>query len=99
MIRGTTPTLEFEIPFETEIISEAFVTLSQKEKVVLDKHLSECMCEGNKLSVSLTQEETLQLDCRCVTEIQLRVRLKDGNALASQIIPVITERILKDGVV
>ena len=99
MIRGTTPTLEFTIPFDTELIAEAFVTLSQKNKVVLDKPLAECQRDEKVLSVKLTQEETLLLDCDYKTEIQIRVRTVDGDALASDIIAVNTERILKDGVV
>ena len=99
MIRGTTPTLEFTIPFDMELIAEAYVTLSQKNKVVLDKRLMDCQCSENKLSVKLTQEETLMLDCAYKTEIQVRVRTVDGDALASEIITESTERILRDGVV
>ncbi len=99
MIRGTTPTLEFEMPFETNIIAEAFVTLSQNDVVVVDKQLQDCTCDTNKLSVRLTQEETLKLDCKCKTEIQVRVRTVEGEALASCIITVNTDRILKDGVI
>lgn len=99
MIRGTTPTLEFTIPFETSLLAEAWVTLSQNKKVVLDKHLSECQCSGNVLTLKLTQEETLKLDCNCLTEIQLRVRTAGGDALASEIMVVSSNRILKDGVI
>lgn len=99
MIRGTTPLLEFDIPFDTSSIAEAFVTLSQNRKVILDKPLSECKCSSNKISVRLSQEETLQLDCDCNTEIQVRVRTIEGDALASDIITVRTDRILKDGVI
>ncbi len=99
MIRGTTPTLEFTIPFDTSFLEEAYVTLSQNNVVVLDKALSDCKCDERKLSVKLTQEETLKLDCKCKTEIQVRVRTKEGDALASDIITVNTERILKDGVI
>lgn len=99
MIRGTTPTLEFTIPFDTSLLAEAYVTLSQNESVVLDKKLSECQCAGNVLSVRLTQEDTLKLNCDCLTEIQIRARTADGNAIASDIMTVSTERILKDGVI
>ena len=99
MIRGTTPTLEFTIPFNTSVLAEAFVTLSQNGKVVLDKALHECNCEERKLSVKLSQEETLMLDCNCKTEIQVRARTLDDEALASDIVVVGTERILKDGVI
>lgn len=99
MIRGTTPTLEFIIPFDTGQLAEAFVTLSQNEVVVIDKALEECQCDANKLSVLLTQEETLKLQCDCMTEIQIRAKTLEGEAIASQIIKVNTERILKDGVI
>ena len=99
MIRGTTPTLEFTIPFDTSLLAEAFVTLSQNRTVVIDKPLEDCRCDDRKLSVTLTQEETLKLDCNCKAEIQIRARTTDGNAIASDIITVNTERILKDGVI
>ena len=99
MIRGTTPTLEFLLPFDTSILAEAFVTLSQNGTVVVDKQLTECNCTGTKLSVRLAQEDTLKFDCDCKTEIQVRARTQTGDALASNIITVNTERILKDGVI
>ena len=99
MIRGTTPTLEFIIPFDTGQLAEAFVTLSQNEVIIIDKALTECQCNENKLSVRLTQEETLKLQCDCTTEIQIRAKTLEGEAIASQIIKVNTERILKDGVI
>lgn len=99
IIRGTTPTLEFTIPFDTELIEEAFVTLSQNREVIIDKPLKDCECSENKLSVQLTQDETLSLVCDCITEIQVRVKLKDGAAMASNIITVDTNRILKDGAI
>lgn len=99
LIRGTTPTIEVELPFETAILAEAYITLSQNGKIVLDKSMSECKCNLDTLSVTLTQEETLMLDCKCHTEIQVRARTTDGSALASDVITVATERILKDGVI
>lgn len=99
MIRGTTPTLEFIIPFDTGQLAEAYVTLSQNGAVVIDKALSECECGENKLSVRLTQEETLKLQCDCTTEIQIRARTIEGEAVASNINRVHTGRILKDGVI
>lgn len=99
MIRGTTPTLEFTIPFDTSQLAEAFVTLSQNGTVVVDKPLNECICADNKLSVHLTQEETLKLQDNDTTEVQLRARTIDGEAVASQIFRDSTDRILKDGVI
>lgn len=99
MIRGTTPTLEFIVPFDTGQLAEAFVTLSQSGIVVLDKALCDCEVGTNYLQVRLTQEETLRLNSDCRTEIQIRVRTIQGEALASNIVSVETGRILKDGVI
>lgn len=99
MIRGTTPKLEFTLPFNTSEITEAFVTLAQNDVVLVDKALTDCECDERKLSVRLTQEETLKLSCDCKTDIQVRVRTKAGDALASEIIRESTYKILKDGVI
>lgn len=61
MIRGTTPTLEFALPFEVDLIAEAYVTISQNQSVVIDKSLSELTCAGKTLTVKLSQEDTLKL--------------------------------------
>lgn len=52
MIRGTTPTLEFALPFEVDLIAEAYVTISQNQSVVIDKSLSELTCAGKTLTVT-----------------------------------------------
>lgn len=99
MIRGTTPTLEFILPFSTDLLAEAWVTLSQNRAVVLNKQLEDLRADEKKLFLKLTQQETLQLTAGTVTEIQIRCRTNDGDALASDIISVSTDRILKDGVI
>ena len=66
---------------------------------MIDKALGDCHCKEKKLSVKLTQEETLELECDCITEIQIRARTLEGEAIASNIIRERTERILKDGVI
>lgn len=97
MIRGTTPTLEFILPFDTRTIAEAYVTFAQNSEIVLDKKMEECACDGEKLTLCLTQKDTLAFCVGKVIEIQLRVRTIDGEALASNIISTTAERIIKDG--
>ena len=99
MIRGTTPTLEFVLPFDTSLLDTAYVTLSQNGEVVVEKAMTECNCNKRVLSVRLKQEETLKLNCDCKTEIQLRVKTMEGDSLASDIFVVSPDRILKDGVI
>ena len=97
MIRGTTPKLDFMLPFETDMIEECWITLTQNKEIKVDKDLSDCECEGRKISVTLSQEDTLELDAETNVEIQLRVRTVTGDALASEIYCVRVNRILKDG--
>ena len=97
MFRGTTPTLKFTLPFAVDQLECAWVTLAQNKTVIIDKAMNECTCSDNAITVTLTQEETLKLDCNCRTEIQIRAKTVDGKALASRIFTVETERILKDG--
>lgn len=87
MIRGTTPTLEFALPFEVDLIAEAYVTISQNQSVVIDKSLSELTCAGKTLTVKLSQEDTLKLHQSefKTAEVQIRVRMKSGDALASDV--------------
>lgn len=101
MIRGTTPVLEFTLPFDTELLEEAYVTISQRGAVVIEKSIDECTLKHTMLSVRLSQEETLELIAQrnLRVEIQLRVLTRDGEALASNIETVDVGRILKDGVI
>lgn len=99
MIRGTTPKLEFTLPFDTDTLAEVFVTLAQNNTIVVEKSLKECECDGKTLSVRLAQEDTLKLDCDYNTEIQIRAKTTMGEALASNVITCDTGRILKDGVI
>jgi len=97
MDRGTTPKLYFDLPFDTGILAEAFVTFAQNGRVVLDKALKDCMCSERTLMIHLSQADTLKFDCRCKAEIQLRARTMEGDALDSEIFIVNVGRILKEG--
>lgn len=99
MIRGTTPTLEFELPFDTAELAAVWVTLAQNKAVLVDKPMEECELEGHILTVKLTQEETLRLQDGIITEIQIRGRFLSGDTVVSNIVRENTDRILKDGVI
>lgn len=99
MYRGTTPTLNFELPFAANTIADGYITIAQNKRVVVEKPISDWSIVDKIVKVTLTQKETLSLNVLHSTEIQLRVKLTDGTALASKIFTVTTERILKDGVI
>lgn len=99
MMRGTTPTLEFVLPFDTAGLAEVYVTIAQGGKTKAEKTLEDCTAQKCLLSTKLTQEETLSLEADRMVEIQLRVKTAAGDALASNVIRENAERILKDGVI
>lgn len=99
MIRGTTPTLSFKLPFSVDTVADGYVSFAQDGQLLIDKKLADCDCGTDSLTVKLTQEDTLKLKDGLPTEMQIRVKTKDGNALASQIMKVSTERILREGVI
>lgn len=99
MIKGTTPTLEFELPFEVALVKNAYVTLSQKGVIVINKQIKDCECQSNILSVKLTQEDTIRLNATDIVEIQIRVLTANDDALASEIWTTYAERILYEGII
>lgn len=85
MIRGTTPTHTFKLPFDAKLVKSAMVIYAQNDAVVLEKEAKDCTMRGNEISVTLSQEDTLKLDCHFKVQIQLRILTTEGQALASDI--------------
>jgi hypothetical protein len=97
MIRGTTPTLSFTLPFETELIKKLWVTFSQCNKEIFTLEKDDCELNEYEVEVKLSQRQTLQLLPNAIVEIQLRVLTLDDVALASDVLHTSVQRILKDG--
>lgn len=98
MIRGTTPTHTFKLPFDTSLLSSARVVYKQGEKEVLRKETEAFFMEENILRVTLTQDESLRFDCRRSVKLQLRVRTKTGQVLAMKPYVVSVDECLDDEV-
>lgn len=97
--RGTTPLLIFRLPIDTSELEAVWITLSQNDTVVVNKTLDQCECSDKTIAVHLTQNDTLLLEGAKNTEIQIRARTHEDEALASKVIKVKTNSILKDGVI
>lgn len=98
MIRGTTPTHTFDLPFDTTIIRKLRIIYAQNDVVILTKGLEDCTIEGNTVIVKLTQEETLKFDAHAVAEIQIRVLTHANDALASKPKKISVNRLLENEV-
>jgi hypothetical protein len=110
MIRGTTPTFTFELPEDmVYVLGEICIAFSQKapeytkaEDVVIEKHLKDCKIneQENKISVTLTQQDTLKLDSKKPVWFQLKVLSSGGDVVTSQVwqdevYPILCEGVLK----
>ena len=98
--RGTTPTICIELPseIEPENITAAYVTMNQDGQEI-EKALEDLTITDSFLSFDMTQEETLNFNSLINGWIQVRLKMADGTALASQkeplkFLPVIKEDIL-----
>ena len=101
MIRRTTPTLRFKIPYTEEQIQLGYITFSRKGEVFLDVPFSDnrVLVENYAIYITFTQEDTLRFNSRAVYSVQLRILLQDDIAVASNIITIPVDSILKNGVI
>lgn len=98
MIRGTTPTHIFETDLSTENLKNIQIVYVQGRKIVVEKRYRDCTLDGKKITIRLSQEETLLFDSSQSVEVQLRVLTNGGDALASRIMRVHCRECLSDEV-
>jgi len=101
MFRGTTPTINVVLPEAISMseISALWLTMTQEGREILNKTFDAFSSEGQTLSVTLTQEETLSFEADSDVDMQLRLLMTDGRALASKIKRFRVDDILKGGVI
>ena len=99
MIRGTTPTHTFQIPFNTNLVKEIRISYAQRDAVVVEKTTEDCKLDGMNITVKLTQEETLRFSENVMAALQLRVLLNDGNVLATPGMRLDVGELLQDEVI
>lgn len=98
MYRGTTPTFTFKLPIDADTITAASVMFRQPGREPMEKTLADCTLDGQTLTCSLTEDETLSLQALTLYPLEIQLRVGVGSArMASQIFSVPVERILKDG--
>ncbi len=102
MIRGTTPTLLYDLPFSASLIKSAEITIEYSDnlkKVLITKTLEDCELGEASISTRLTQEETLQLPAPASVLVQLRVLTNDDIALATEAMGVEVKKLLAEDVI
>ena len=100
MYRGTTPTVQININSgeDLTLYKSIYVTFKQMPSVLIEKTKEEIEVNSDSIVVHLSQEDTLKFNPGTVM-IQLRAVDDNGIAIASDIVTIQAERILKEGVI
>ena len=98
-IRGTTPTITFNLPFDTDDINNVEVYFAQNDEMLLEKGYDDCVLSGTIIAVPLTQDDTLLFDYEEKLQIQLRFMYNDQRVEATQVLKGKVGQLLKDGVI
>lgn len=94
MLRGTTPTHVFTLPFDTETVKDVQIIYVQGGKEKLTKSKDDCTLDGNEIAVKLTQEETFSFDDGKCVKVQVRVLTQSDDVLISPVMLVECEECL-----
>ena len=86
MRQGTTPTHTFTFPFDTAIIKDLSIVYQQNGENIIKKKLSDCKVDGNSVSITLSQEETLMFNLESIVRVQVKVLTQGNDVLVSDII-------------
>ena len=98
MWRGTTPTYTFTLPEDVRLddFTTVFLTFAQNGHNVLEKTKDELEATDEGFRLLFTQADSLCFSPGPV-KIQLRARMPDGTAVASNVISTTAQEVLKDG--
>ena len=83
-MRGQTPKIVYELPFDGELISKAKVVIKYGNEVLIRKSTKDCHIEDNVLSVSLSREESVKLPDRQRVYVQLEIETPAGDHLVTE---------------
>ena len=99
MYRVTTPTHNFNLPFDANTMQKFVLTYKQGNRTIVEKTENDSGVErsGKKLIVTLTQEETSMFCNAARTSVQLRAKIGD-KVLASNIIEITVSDVLNNEV-
>ena len=84
IIRGTTPTHEFELPYPLDLIEDIRIIYGQNKKALFSKSSDQCEITEGKAAVTLMQEETFLFSPNKKLEIELWVKMKDGKVARTE---------------
>ena len=96
---GCTCKNSFPFPYKKEEVASLYITYQENGKTILEKSLEECSFSDGKISVHLTQEDSLKFCENALIKIQIRSRLTNGAVIKSVVMSSHTDEILKRGAI
>ena len=102
MIKGTTPTIHYNLPFDTSVIKTAEIVVEYvdaNKSVKIIQAIDDCVLGDKCISTALTQDETLKIPAPSIVNVQLRVLTTDEIVLATEVEKVTVKRLLKEDVI
>ena len=97
MRRGTTPTNVIHTDLDLTTALSIYLTYSQNKRNIIEKELPDMEVTKERITVHLSQKDTLCLLPDVPVKVQVRAKFPDGSAVASNIMSVSVNDILKDG--
>ena len=103
IIRGTTPTVTINVRSEIDLsqVTDIWVYIYQQNEIVIDKQLADVQIDAaaRKITVSLSQEDTLSLKAGVGALFQVRLLLSGGIAIATLATNVAIKEVYKGGII
>ena len=104
MYRGTTPTIQINVDVDLRTAEALYVTFTQGNETIFEKDLTDVGVYEDKIVFTLSQVDTLMLSrtepyMLAPVYFQIRAKMPDGSALASNILKTTVQKILKNGVI
>lgn len=94
--RGTTSLHEFFTELPTDGLAALYITYVQNDEVIVEKQLADATLEEGKISVTLSQADTLAFVAGRAT-CQIRVKYTNDSAFATDEVACKVLDILKEG--
>ena len=100
MYRGTTPTLTFKANFDLDTIINLTIVFKQGGEIKLKKYLEDCEVdtENKNISVTLSEDETIEFIPNKDLHIQIRIRFEDGTVISSKVMTSYIDDILEEDI-
>lgn len=102
MIRGTTPTIQIQLPDDVPIadLDAAVFSFAQRDTEIIKKTLDEMMrnAEDNTLIVELSQQETLRFTDNVMVDMQLKIK-RQGNIDVTDIVRMPVDTVINKEVI